>query len=588
MRSVHVRFVLFTLSAGLFAAGAIAGCGGDDSGGTPTEDGGLPDTSVTGDDAGGGDGGAQDSGPGTHANANDLSVYLGQVASLDASGSVPPGVTFAWTVSSAPPGSAITTASLLNADTAKATFTPDKAGDYALQLAVSGGGASDQKTVTVHAVEAMVFYNTLDFNADGGPASAVNVVKASGADTHAVTCLNQPDGGAQIPEYSWFRAAYGSGDTWEAPAGQASRFALAAIERDNADGGAKSVLYGGTSESTCAAPPKALDSESAGPSILGHFSVRFSPDGNRLAFIDLADVAAISVRTVGFDGSNPHSIGPYKAYPDGGPQADGGNPGLGDVAVRWMGNQVAWANNNLGAGDRFQITVAADQDNATETPYLVCTGTLQSFDILPNGDVLALGSVTLADGAAPSATDLVVLHPNSLTKECEVVRNVTNLPPGSAALAASLSPDGARVAYVASDSTYDAGSGEDNARLYVAAVDGSSAPALLGAGPHSAGREPFEDFRHLAPRWIAGGTALSFQIQQDVIDAGDGGLTPAIAVASMAGGDVHAVARSRPQDQYYLQSFGGCSVSRGAGSAFMAFGSLGAFLALVLRRRRRS
>ncbi len=591
MRTVHVRFLLLALGIGTFTAGALGGCGGDDSNGGTGDDGGSQsDTSVTGDGGGGGDdgGGGQDSGPTVHADANDVSVYLGQIAKLDGSASVPPGATLTWTVDSVPAGSGITTASLLNANGAKPSFTPDKVGDYALKLTVSSGGVNDVKTVTVHTVEAVVFYNDTQIQGvDGGPAYAVNVVNASGTGTHAVNCLDQSDGGGLLQEYSWLRATYGSADWWEPAAGQATRIAYAGITRNNNDGGLNSVLFAGTSASSCAAPPKLIDTAPATPSIFGHYSLRISPDGNRVAYVLFNTVTDLSVHTIGFDGTTTHNIGPYKAYPDGGPQADGGYGGLNNVAVRWMGAQVAWANNGLGSGNRFQITVAPDQDNAPQTAYMGCTGTLRQFDFLPNGDVIALANVLQGDGAPGVASDVLVLHPNALTKECEVVRNLTNLPSGSVAWAGSLSPDKTRFAYTVTDTSYDAGNGLDNGRLFIAAVDGTSPPAPVPGVPNSAGQEPFEGLTRLAPRWIAGGASLTLQIQQGVIDAGDGGTMPAVAVVSAGGGDIHAVAVSQVQFGHYVESIGGCNVSHGAGSALMAFGSLAGFIGLVLRRRRR-
>jgi hypothetical protein len=105
-----------------------------------------------------------------------------------------------------------------------------------------------------------------------------------------------------------------------------------------------------------------------------------------------------------------------------------------------------------------------------------------------------------------------------------------------------------------------------------------------GAAPRSA----FANGPGQGPRWLAGGTALSWGQTTSTFDAGDGGGF-AVAVVSAGGGNVRAVATSSSTDSVF--AIGNvpnmCSIGHGTGSALMAFGSLAAFVGLVARRRRR-
>jgi len=89
----------------------------------------------------------------------DQSVVLGNTVQLDGTGShdpdqYPDPLIYTWTMTSVPTGSAVTSASLTNANTANAGFIPDVAGTYLVRLDVSDGEASafDQMTVTVQSV----------------------------------------------------------------------------------------------------------------------------------------------------------------------------------------------------------------------------------------------------------------------------------------------------------------------------------------------------------------------------------------------------------------------------------------------------
>lgn len=81
-------------------------------------------------------------------------AYSGVPVTLDGRDSHSPAgkfLTFQWSIVMAPIGSAVTTASLANADTATPSFTPDVTGDYLLRLTVSDGVNSGSTDYVVSA-----------------------------------------------------------------------------------------------------------------------------------------------------------------------------------------------------------------------------------------------------------------------------------------------------------------------------------------------------------------------------------------------------------------------------------------------------
>jgi hypothetical protein len=86
----------------------------------------------------------------------DLSIRFGEGADLNGSGSYDPdagpgALTYSWRFVSVPAGSALTNASIRNPAAAIASFTPDAAGTYVVELAVSDGEGTgyDNAAVTV-------------------------------------------------------------------------------------------------------------------------------------------------------------------------------------------------------------------------------------------------------------------------------------------------------------------------------------------------------------------------------------------------------------------------------------------------------
>jgi hypothetical protein len=595
----RLRLALLAVSASstIFGFG-IGGCGGDDVSSTP-EDASVSDVVTTGDSSTGGDTSTGDSSASAAAVAKDVTVYVGQTAQLDGSASTPSTATLTWTIESVPLGSAVASANLKNATSAKPSFTADVVGDYTLKLTVVSGTDTSTKNVKVTAVYAPVLYG--DFSVDAGlNYQEMRVATTAGTNAHALHCTVPDDAGTN-PTLLVAHASVGGADWWEAPAGQESRFAYVVNERQGDAALYTSYIAAAVTSSSCTGTPArklVTATNIAATNAVGLFEAhmpKLSRDGNRVAYVDNRAIGA-TLATIGFDGTNAHAhIAPYLAYPDGGQQPDAsggfGSPGTRATNVsrdyfppRWTpAGKLAWA--QLLVPTRFQIMTADDADDATPSLYMACTASrFNSFEMLPDGNVLANVAISLDGGAA--ALDIFVLRPNAVTKECEVVKNLTNLTtPQSSASGMSLSPDGLRVAYINEDTSTDAGGAPTKAALFVANVDGLTPAAQVPGAPLGAPHDQNIAVPRNGPRWVAGGSSLTWGQNAATIDAGDGGI--AIAVIPAAGGTATAVATSGPGHVVFVAS-SSCSIAQSGGSAVMAFGSLGAFIALAIRRRRKS
>ena len=180
-----------------------------------------------------------DSGPGSGGDAGDemgslavvavapdVSVYFGQTATLDASMSTTTSgtLTYSSIVGSVPPGSAVTTSSLQGATSARPQFVPDVVGGYTLLLTVSAFGVQSTATVTVSAILPQVFYAQGTVT-DAGPAAAYTLANFDGGNAHPVVCPKVVVTTVTNEIASFAAYAGRAYDFWEAPAGQASKFA---------------------------------------------------------------------------------------------------------------------------------------------------------------------------------------------------------------------------------------------------------------------------------------------------------------------------------------------------------------------------
>ncbi len=568
---MKLRRLYFVLVA-VGAACAANACGSDDP---STGGGGDAGSDATNDATQGSEGGADAASDGGTLGiaVADQSVYAGQKASLPATLIVDAGgASFTWTLVTAPPGSAVTAASIGGATTATATLVPDVTGDYVLQVSATAPSLAPTNTrATVHAFAAPVFFARAIIDANGGEVG-VHVAGHDKSDLHAVACaISFTPMESQTYRSRTLFAAATTMDAWEAPAGQPSRFAFSgtqSLTQDDA-GSFATFLIAGTTKNSCITTPTTLRSAQAPAGSFGQ--PRFSPDGSRVAFLDPVG-ASFGVSTIGFDGTGYRAIATVYASP----------PSSGDdssnIRPEWQdATHVAWPR-PTGTGT-WSIVVANDAAAATPTTFMTCTGsTPHHVALLADGSVVTSYSPT-----ANAPHDLYLLKPD-VNKACTTVHKLTTLGGNTASRAHdfAVSPDQKTIAYLHYDATAHGGaaSGANEGDLYIVPVDGSAAAKAVGTA--TTGR--------IGPRWIGAGTRLAWTRTAQAADGGDPRFAESVNVVSPDGGaKVDIVTGDGVSTIVGAVGPGGsCAVGRPLLSSprVEAIGLLVAALALVRRRRR--
>jgi hypothetical protein len=551
MRSGLFLFGLVSASA----AATLIACGSSSSSGD--------DSSVQGNDSSTG-GDTTTTTPVT-ANASDLSVYVGQNAIVQGS-ATPTSATFAWTITSVPTGSAITTASLTGATTATPSFTPDVVGDYVLSLTASAGGATGTKTATVHALPGKAFIGH-QYDAGAGAQALDNVLftNSDGTGQVPIVCPTRGSGLTAIFD------SYGGLDWLEGDAGQPAVVAFPYADTDDAGNILSAYLAAGTSDSRCggASTIAKLDYQDAGSNSLIPRDVRLSSNGQRIAYLRETG-SGLNAATIGFDGSDLRVFGPAFLASDGGP-GPSGNDDI--VPPTWVDStQIAWI--QLAAdSSSWSIKIARDQDNATVDTFMTCnsasTGSgakVFEFALLPDGTAIVATQPSTFD--AGNFVQLLILSPDPTTHVCTFVRSFS----AGTGYAAdfSVSPDKTQVAFLGSQT----GNGGDYS-LYVAAISGTTPPKLVPGAPT-------KSTEGLGPRWAANGHTIIWG-QGQINDAGS--INTVFAIPS-TGGTAKPIAASADPSESFLSVGNSCNVAFENASPVAAFAMLGVFVGLIVRRRR--
>ncbi len=582
-----------TCASIIVGTGATLGaCGGsDDTAANPDQDASSEATTM-GDDGGGI----------LDLRADGVKVYVGQPVRLDAAQSKAPNgaaITYAWSVKSVPAGSAITTATLAGATSEVVTFTPDLAGDYLLTLSGAAGGEMATKDVTASAVNGQVFFTLTNGNANP-PFTEMDTVEMDGKNQHPIDC-RQPirnllaggDSGVTTPDSGpsaglalvLFATLFADTalDSWEGPPGTPARAAFQNIIFFP-DGGIQEMgLAAATTDNTCQKPPARVHLLTTGgknsPSV---FQPRFSPNGQRIAFVEDQASGNEYVSVVGFDGADYHQIASYCPDADAGNTSCHGTTAFGPRRPQWVDDShLGWtrelAHTSSGTGASYvesstwEIVTAADVAGAVPTRYMGCTTASMplTMGFLASGDVVANFKPTSA-----SPEDLVVLSADA-SKNCQVVRRLTTLTTvGSYARDFAISPDGTTVAYMQNIAAADAGVSDGGLSitsgggiLFTVPVDGSSPPKQVS---------PEALIARFGPRWIAAGSHLAwnggapnppgYDAGVDLTEAGlaDAGGVPSMNVirADGTGGVVHAAIGDPLNGSYVIGggNGGACSI----------------------------
>jgi hypothetical protein len=535
---------------------------------------------------------AQAAAPDVSAVVSDISIFLGQGATLDGSKSTTTRgmLTFQWRfgVGGTPPGSRLTNADLSGASSATVTFVPDVVGVYGVQLIVRALGVTASQMAKVTVAVPQVFF------AQGGGAAGGNnqnsalyaIADLDGGNARPVLCPNPMTNGSNQVSLAPFAAYAGRAyDYWEGPAGQPSRFAAFTVDF-NPDAGFSTHLWSGTTSSTCGLGTSPTDLGSAGFGIRPYGSQpHFNADGTRFVVFD----RQWRILTYGADAGSADQPNVIATYPVPYAQAPafldpvGLEPSTGYVfeppRVTWTATGLAWAQPTA---DGWEVVTAADKPNQTPTTYMTCPGiTPREIAMLPDGTVIASYRLT------PLASEnLYRLKPDA-QQTCSHEVQYTDLSDagGSTATDFAISPDGKQIAFAQIDTGLQnaspwlqGGSQWPGGYVYVVPVAGgpptqvSSEPALYG------------------PRWIGGGTALVFT-RLDFFAPLTGKPATSIIVVAPDGGAEQVIAQG--DGVYSFVSTSGnaaCSIgkTREGGAGGMGAAGIAALVTMsfLVRRRR--
>jgi hypothetical protein len=482
-----------------------------------------------------------------HAVAADVSVYLGQRATLDASKSVTNrgALTFAWRLNSAPPGSRLRGASLSGANTPTVSFGPDVVGQYALEITVFASGVSDTQVATVTAVVPQVlFAQGIDPSQAAGGAGRASaqytIADLDGGNAHPVVCPRFF--GNAWSEADLARLAPYAGrafDYWEAPPGQPSKFAAFTVDY-SMDAGFSTHLWAGTSASSCGAPPLDLGSAGFGPGRPYGSEPHFSPDGTRFVIFDTdwhivtysADEPLAHIQSAHVVASYPVPYDQAFSYLD----TIGYDPGsryiIEPPRATFTANGLAWAQ-PIAVG--WEVVTAPDIPNAVPTTYMTCPGvTPREIAMLSDGTLIVSYRQTPS-----SSENLYQLKPDA-QRRCTQEHQYTALSDSGTSIATDfeVSPDGTSIAFLELDTSFDdastwtQGGGAQLPGGYVTVVP------VAGGTP----RRVSSDLALYGPRWIGGGTALVFT-RLDGVPSSTGLPATSVVVIAPDGGAGHVVAR---------------------------------------------
>lgn len=556
------------------AAAALVACGGGDTGRDGRRD--------------AGDDGAAFA---SEVIVSDLIVYVGSLAAIDAAQTR--GVDYQWTVKTVPAGSAVSTASLGGSTSARASFVPDVAGEYVLEVSAVARGARGTKSVTVTAAPAPIFFLRARL-ADGGGYLEYRSTGNDRSHDIPITCPTQTSVSSSPAEFVQRASSLADValDWWEAPAGRPSRVAFASAQL-SADGGRENLLALGSSDTSCANPPLILHHlQGGGDPEDPLLQPRYSPDGARVAFIDKL-ASGYTVESVGHDGADRRRLGRFCP--------DGVDNCAGHAAIparpQWFDmHTVGWPRDRQDdAGASWEVVLANDSATSNVRVHMICPGFApRSIAFLRDGAIVA-NPLIVASSTDLGIADLVVYRPSKPGGICQVVRNLTNLPnSGSYAREFSVSPDESEIAFVrrgtlAGEPAPDAGDPYYGGVLYTVSTNGGQAIPFGGAG----------EFALYGPRYVASASQLAWN---GVVPGGASGSTPnlvdggvpAMKLGSRGGNDIRPLAVSDLDSGVYVLGggngssgeSGGCSFARGTVSSGGMLVAIAASSILVARRRR--
>jgi hypothetical protein len=527
--------------------------------------------------------------------------YVGLPSTLDGSKSSDPRsrtLTFTWHLQ-APAGSMLNDASLTPAGAAgKVSFVGDVGGSYVVSLTVSTpDGSNDTATVTLDVPTAPIFFYEGTVTAQGQQIG-VGMVRSDGRGRHALGCPLAVDAGAGTIPYSNFAESARFGlrtfDAARPAMGPAPKSRVLFIDEQRAtfDGGAINEwrLWSGDEGSSCAGQaPVRIDDPNAFNDH-PHLYPRFSPDGQRVAYLDGNHNASTMWRlvTVGVDGSDRRVVrGPTKAiYPT--------PPAWMDAThLAWVENTQAtsdWGDPRLAVYASVDAAGAGDPGTGTPTTITYCyNDTLQQAILkqinqveFVTGGMIIVGSPNLVDFLNPPYGMAIYRISGGV---CATDNKLAEEPGNGKSWDVALSPDGKTLAFSSTRGNLPDGAADATKDIWVVPADGSGPPTRL------AGDKNFDDF---GPRWIAGGKQLMWTQQGTDPDGGyprGGGImiinadgtNPRSLIAQRGDSDSTTIVLGGSNAGHVGCSWSG-AFSDGTGA--LGLGLLGALFFIALVRRR--
>jgi hypothetical protein len=395
-------------------------------------------------------------------------------------------LTFAWAVTGTPGAPDTSTGS-----SPSFSFAPAIAGTYEITLTVSvSGGDSNFSKVGASATAIPLFYRQSKLTA-ASDQFVLGLVGSDGQNPHDVSCPvivtdasgNGDAGAGNRGSYADTPGTVGTRVLYRAN----GLTALVVFENVTAT---EHQLLASDEDGDCnSRPPIRLDNTPAAQ----HLVPRFSPSGQRVAWVDLDNGGKI-ITAAFADGSALHVVRTAAKVKTAPPQW------IDETHVAWVEDtsttstphlQIASAMDADGAGDGAGRTVVVDCNPATDANAMQVINQFESV----GGAWIASGGVKSRTANPPGATILYRLSGTSCSTTAATA--LADEPPGGFAWDFAVSPDGATLAFAGAESP-----GSSAHDIFLVPVDGSVAPSRF------VGSSPGVD--DIGPTWIADGKQLTW------------------------------------------------------------------------------
>ena len=388
-----------------------------------------------------------------------------------------------WAIIAAPSGSQLS--ATLAGSGATISFEPDVGGQW--EVSVDSGDAHGSVRFTVPTVP--VFF----LEGHTSPEEkALGVVRSDGSGHHLISC---PTTGAGALASMRFEVLYGM-RSFEPPSGPVRHVFLEIVPTGSMTSDFR--LWAADENTDCMSqPPRRIDSVGLFNDH-AHFWPRFSPDGNRVMYVDQPQdqtQATYRIVTVNFDDTEEFIVRSRMLQ-------------LVGAAPMWLdATHVAWVENAAASGPAHLIVYQATDGNSQGDPggdvsvLLDCGTQLKAINQLER----AGGALIVAAASASTGATAIYRMPIG---QCTLAQPLGLVPAGNMAADFALSPDGQWVVFSSTgDEAIPDGGSAPRRDLWRVPADGSQPAARFLGDP---------DADDVGPRFVAGGRQLTWTQVVDV------------------------------------------------------------------------